>query len=160
MRRSEREVKGREGIEAILTKCRTCHVAMCDGDMPYVVPLSYGYRFVSDEELELYFHCAHEGKKLDILRKNSKVCFEVSDEGGFEDAGSACDMGYFFSSIIGFGETVFLTDVPEKCEGLSAIVRHQSGQDVGFSERQVAGVCVFKIVSKEFSGKQKAKPIE
>ena len=155
MRRSDREVNDPEAIQAILMRGRTCHVAMADGDMPYVVPLSYGFRFSDGGALELFFHSANEGKKIDILRKNSKVCFEISDEGKFENAGSPCDMGYFYSSIIGYGDAVFLTGAAEKSEGLSVIVRHQAGIDTAFSEKQVANVSVFKIISKEYSGKQK-----
>ena len=38
MRRKDREVADKAGIENIIAQCKTCHVAMTDGDMPYVVP--------------------------------------------------------------------------------------------------------------------------
>ena len=155
MRRQEREVTDKESIEKILLNCKTCHVAMTDGLSPYVVPLSYGYRFTCDGALELFFHSAFEGKKIDILRKNSKVCFEISDEGMFENAESPCNMGYSFSSVIGYGEVFFLTDAADKCEGLSVIVEHQCGRSVEFTEKQAETVCIYKIVSKDFNGKQK-----
>ena len=147
----------RKGIEEIILKCRTCHVAMADGGMPYVVPLSFGYRFTGDHTLELYFHSALAGKKLDILKKNSNVCFEMSNEGEPENAETPCDSGYYFSSVIGYGEAVFLEDVAEKCDGLSQIVKHHTGRPVEFDAGQVKNVCVFKIVSKSFTGKQKKK---
>jgi len=155
MRRKEREVTDREAIEAILLKCRTCRLAMADGGEPYVVPLSFGYRFTEDGTLELFFHSAHEGKKLDILRKNSRVCFEISDEGELENAQSPCDMGYFYSSVIGFGEAVFLKEAADKSTGLSVIVKHQTGRDMLFTDMQTETVCVYKVVSADFSGKQK-----
>jgi len=154
MRRIEREVKDRDGIEAILAKCRTCHLGMADGGTPYVVPLSFGYRFTEDDKLELFFHSAHEGKKLDILRKNKNVCFEISDEGKFENAHSPCEMGYFFSSVIGFGEAVFLNEAADKCTGLAIVVKHQTGRDMLFTDSQTETVCVFKVISTDFSGKQ------
>ena len=43
MRRKEREVTEINEIEKILLQCKTCHVAMVDDGMPYVVPLSYFY---------------------------------------------------------------------------------------------------------------------
>ena len=155
MRRVEKEVKGREGIEAILLKCRTCHLGMADGGAPYVVPLSFGYRFTEDDKLELFFHSAREGKKLDILRKNSKVCFEISDEGKFENAQSPCEMGYFYSSVIGFGEAVFLNESADKCTDLATIVKHQTGRDMLFTDMQTEAVCIFKVVSTDYSGKQR-----
>jgi len=155
MRRKEREVTDLDSIEEILLKCRTCHLAMADGGAPYVVPLSFGYRFTEKDELELFFHSAHEGKKLDILRKNSRVCFEISDEGVLENAQSPCDMGYFYSSVIGFGEVVFLKEAADKCTGLAAIVKRQTGRDMLFTDKQTEAVCVYKVVSADFSGKQK-----
>ena len=81
MRRKDKEVTDRNGIKEIICECKTCHVAMVDGYMPYVVPLSFGYKFIDDGALELYFHSAFEGKKIDILKRNNKVCFEMSCEG-------------------------------------------------------------------------------
>ena len=75
MRRADREVTDVKGIDEILQKCKTCHVAMVDNGAPYVVPLSYGYRIIGESVLELYFHSALEGRKLDILNSNNVVCF-------------------------------------------------------------------------------------
>lgn len=60
--------------------CRTASVAMIDRNVPYVVPLSYGYE-LKEDSLVLYFHCAKEGRKLNILRCNDKVCFTIFNEG-------------------------------------------------------------------------------
>ena len=158
MRRKDREVKGREGIEGILDQCKTCHVAMSDDGSPYVIPLSYGYRFPNDNSLELYFHSAHEGKKIDILKKNNKVCFEMSREGEPLFANDPCNSGYYYASVIGFGEVIFIDDPEEKCEALSIMFKHQSGREVKFTPEQAAAVCVFKIISSEFTGKRKPRP--
>jgi len=157
MRRSDREVKDRKGIEEIIQKCKTCHVAMYDGAFPYIVPLSFGYRFLDEDTLELYFHSAHSGKKIEILRRNNKVCFEVSDEGENINTENPCNMGYYYSSVIGFGEAEFITDVAAKCDNLSAIVSHQAGINADFTDEQVENVCVYKIVSTDFCGKKKPK---
>ena len=157
MRRSDREVKDRKGIEEILLKCRTCHVAMVDDGSPYIVPLSYGYKFTETGVLELYFHSALDGKKLDILRKNNKVCFEISDDGEPVSSESPCNRGYYYSSIIGFGEVVFITDPEEKCKSLSMIVMHHAKISIEYNESQAENVCVYKIVSSDFSGKKKTK---
>ena len=39
MRRKDRETTDLHGIEGILLQRKTCHVAMIDGDTPYLVPL-------------------------------------------------------------------------------------------------------------------------
>ena len=156
MRRKDREVTDIGGIEEILSQCKTCHVAMVEDGLPYVVPLSYGYKF-KGHILELYFHSAPEGKKLDILKRNNKVCFEMSYEGEPVHSKNPCNSGSYFASIIGFGEVVFIETVDEKSEAISVMYKHQSGKYVTFTAEQIKGVCVFKIVSKDFTGKKKSK---
>ena len=155
MRRNDREVTDIKGIEEILRECKMCHVAMVDDRTPYVVPLSYGYKITDGNVLELYFHSALKGRKLDILRHNNKVCFELSLEGEPVHSETPCNSGYYFSSVIGFGEAVFIEDVDEKCSALSIMFRHQADRDVSFTAEQAESVCVFKIVSSDFKGKKK-----
>ena len=158
MRRKDREVTDIGGIEEILRQCKTAHIAMVDDGAPYVVPLSYGYQILDGNVLELYFHSALEGRKLDVLRKNNKVCFEMSYEGEPVHSETPCNSGYYFASVIGFGEAVFIEDADGKCEALSIMFKHQAGKDITFIAEQAKGVCVFKIVSTDFTGKQKPRP--
>ncbi|MDR0463772.1 MAG: pyridoxamine 5'-phosphate oxidase family protein [Treponema sp.] len=157
MRRKDREVTDIKGIEEILSQCKTCHVAMTDNGMPYVVPLSYGFKILEGNALELYFHSAQEGRKLDILRRDNKVCFEMSCEGEPVTSDTPCNSGYYFASVIGFGEAVFPDDENEKRDALSVMFRHQTGKSVSFTPEQIKSVCVFKIVSNDFTGKKKPR---
>jgi nitroimidazol reductase NimA-like FMN-containing flavoprotein (pyridoxamine 5'-phosphate oxidase superfamily) len=158
MRRNDWEVTDMGGIEEILLQCKTCHVAMVDGGTPYVVPLSYGYNILEDGVLELYFHSAPEGRKLDVLKQNNNVCFEMSSEGEPVHSETPCNSGYYFASVIGFGEAVFIDDPEEKREALSAMFRRQTGKDTAITAEQAESVCVFKIVSTDFTGKKKPRP--
>jgi nitroimidazol reductase NimA-like FMN-containing flavoprotein (pyridoxamine 5'-phosphate oxidase superfamily) len=155
MRRKDREIMDIGGIEEILLRCKTCHMAMVDDGMPYVVPLSYGYRILDGNILELYFHSAAEGRKLDILKRSEKVCFEMADEGEPINSESPCNSGYYFASVIGFGKAVYIDDTEEKCEALSAMFQHQTGKNVVFAAAQAENTCVFKIISRDFTGKKK-----
>ena len=40
------------------------------------MPLNFGYDW--EDKLVFYFHCAHEGYKLDLLHKNPHVCVNAS----------------------------------------------------------------------------------
>ena len=158
MRRKDREVTNINEIETILLQCKTCHVAMVEDGMPYVVPLSYGYKIFNGNTLELYFHSALEGKKIDILKKNNKVCFEMAYEGEAVHAETPCNSGYYFASIIGYGDVCFIDDIDKKCEALSIMFEHQSSKKVVFTVGQTENICVFKIISSDFTGKRKIKP--
>lgn len=157
MRRKDREVTDIKEMETMIQECKVCHLAMTDGLVPYVVPLNFGYVLLADGTLELYFHSAKEGKKLEILKQNNKVSFELSCEGELTVAEPACNSGCYFSSVIGFGEVVFLEAAEEKCEALSVLFQHQTGKDVTFEAAQAEHVCIYKVVSRDFTGKRNAK---
>lgn len=156
MRRNDREVTRTEDICEILDLCKTCHIAMVDEGIPYIVPLSYGYE-MNEEELTLYLHSAYEGRKIDILKKNNQVCFEICDEGKPIYDKTPCNSGYYYSSIIGNGEVIFIEDIDEKKKALTKMFMHQAGKEVSFTEEQANTVCVYKIVSTDYTGKRKPK---
>lgn len=157
MRRKDREIVEKDKLVEVLEMCKTASVAMIDEGVPYVVPLSYGYEMQEDKTLVLYFHCAKEGRKLDILHKNSKVCFTIFSEGEPLHAEVPCNSGYYYASIIGNGDVEFIEETSKKCYALGKMFERQAGRWVDFTKEQADAVCVFQIVSKEFTGKQKAK---
>ena len=158
MRRKDREVTDINEIEKILFQCKTCHIAMVDDGAPYVVPLSYGFKILNGKILELFFHSAMNGKKIDILKKNHQVCFEISYEGEPVHSDTPCHSGYYFASVIGYGASVFIDDTDTKCEALSILFRHQTGKEVSFTAANAENICVFKIISSDFTGKRKPNP--
>ena len=102
MRRKDREVTDFHEMIDIMKKCDSCIVAMNDRDFPYVVPMNFGLE-VQGEQVFLYFHCAMEGKKLDLLKKDNRVTFEMDCDHNFilYEERMSCTMGY--SSVIGHG---------------------------------------------------------
>lgn len=78
MRRFKQEISREECIEVLQNAPRGILTFRGENGYPYAIPLNQYYD-VSDGKL--YFHCAKEGLKLDLLAKNNKVCFTVMDEG-------------------------------------------------------------------------------
>ena len=76
MRRKDREIKDLNDIMAIIKKCDVCNLAFFDEEYPYIVPLNFGVTLL-DGTITLYFHGANAGKKLDLIKKNNKVGFEM-----------------------------------------------------------------------------------
>ena len=130
---------------------------MVDKGQPYVVPLSYAYS-IEEETITLFFHSAKEGRKINILRENSAVCFEISSEGEPVHAETPCNAGYYYSCVHGFGNAQFVEDTAEKCAALSLLMKHQAKRDLDFTASQADSVCVFKVVSTDFTGKRKPFP--
>lgn len=156
MRRKDREINDVEVIKDILDMCRTACIAMIDHDMPYVIPLSYGYE-MKENGFILYFHCAKEGRKIDILKRNQKVCVTIFREGEPLFAETPCNSGYYYSSIVGNGVVEFIEDLVGRQHALSKMFAHQSGKNVKFTEEQADSVCVFQIVVRDYTGKRKVK---
>ena len=157
MRRKDREITDVQDILGIVKKCTTCHIAMVDNSMPYVVPMSYGFSYENDK-LTLYFHSAKEGRKIDILRKNPNVSFSICVEKQIViDDKQPCRSGRFYESVIGFGHVEFIEDIAGKCEALTYLMQRQTnGKHFEFNEHAANSVCVFKILVDEFTGKRKA----
>lgn len=154
MRRKDREVSNIEEIKQIIDKCKVCHLAMVDKGLPYVVPLNFGYK-IDDNSLTLFFHSAKTGRKLDILKENNAVCFEMACEGKLGFVENPCNSGYYFESVHGFGHVEFVENINEQCDALTLLMKHQSKQDFIFTENQARSVCVYKVVTTDFIGKRK-----
>ena len=149
MRRKEKEIKSKEEIESVIQKALVCRLAMADENGPYIVPLSFGYR-----DGALYFHCAKEGRKLDILKKNKRVCFEIDTDHEIVESEKACKWGMKYKSVIGFGNAFFIEDMESKKRALDIIMRHYSGRSFEFEEKEVNRVVIFKIEIESMTGKR------
>jgi nitroimidazol reductase NimA-like FMN-containing flavoprotein (pyridoxamine 5'-phosphate oxidase superfamily) len=156
MRRKDREITDINDKMAIIEQCKFCRMGLCEENNPYIIPLNYGYTY-ENEKLTLFFHSAVEGKKIEIIKKNKNACFEVDCDTELIEGNSPCEYGYKFKSIIGFGEIIFLETNDEKSYGLKQLMKHQTGRETlhNFSENELKNVCVFKMIVKEFTGKQK-----
>lgn len=75
MRRKDRDVENQDEIYDILKRCDTIKIAMHGDVYPYLVPVSFGAEIVQNK-IVIYFHCAQQGAKLDLLRANPHVCVE------------------------------------------------------------------------------------
>jgi nitroimidazol reductase NimA-like FMN-containing flavoprotein (pyridoxamine 5'-phosphate oxidase superfamily) len=75
-------------IETILQHAIVCRIGLAVGDEPYIVPVSFGY-----ENRRIYFHSALAGKKISMLKKNSRCCFEVDHCDNIIRADRPCDGG-------------------------------------------------------------------
>lgn len=129
MRRKDREVSGRDQIKAIIKACKVCRIAMIAAGKPYVVPMCFGYEW-DDNGLTLWFHSGLKGKKLDAMRENSAICFEMDVEDGVISGGDvACKHSYAFSSVIGEGNMRFAQNAEEKRHGLNCIMQHLTGRE-------------------------------
>lgn len=150
MRKTRQEIKDNKVLEEILKGAIICRVAMMDGDLPYILPFNYGYR-----DGVIYIHSAPEGKKINLLRKNPRVCFEVEDESELIKGEQACDWSTLYRSVMGYGEVEILSDDQSKQQGLEIIMaQHGAPGLVSFNQKNLGRMLILKLSITSLSGKQ------
>ncbi len=148
MRRTEREIKDKSEIERIISKALVCRVAVSDENEPYIIPMCFGFR-----DGILFFHSALEGKKIEILKKNNRVCFEMDVDTELVEGKNGCDWGIKYSSVVGFGKASFIEDIEEKRNVLHILLEHYSNKKYEFSEESLSQVAIIKIQVESLTGK-------
>lgn len=157
--RRELEVTEFTEIIKILDKSLVAHVGMVDGDEPYVVPMNFGY-IMEGDKLTIYLHGAKKGRKIDILRANPKVFFEMECDLKPFDGDVACRYGMAYSSLMGQGRAVIVEDVEEKKLALSTVMKTQTGKDFAFEDKMVSFVNIIRIDVKSYTAKCRPIPKE
>ena len=148
MRRKDKEITEREVIDSIIAESKVCRLGLSDDDGPYIVPLSFGY-----DGTALYFHGAAEGKKIDILRKNSTVCFEFDNDCEPIQSDTGCDWSVRYESVIGYGKARLLEDMDSKLRALDIIMKHYSGKSFEYPEQKVNKTAVIRVDIETVTGK-------
>ena len=126
-------------IEALLRRRRIGRIGYCLEDRPYVVPVSYAY----DGSAAYVF--SGPGRKIDAMRVQPRVCFEVDD---IAESAGAVD----WRSVIADGVYEELTDDAERRAALSLLGKICPGSRTCMPVIP-AGMIVFRIDLGEKTGR-------
>ena len=154
MRRKEGEISDPEAVESIVKKAKVCRIAFSRDDLPYIVPMIFGYK-----DSVVYLHSAPEGMKIDMLKANPRVCFEVDVDHELAKADDACDWGMQYRSVVGFGKARIIEDAADMKKALDIIMEHYSpGTTYEYPSSMLERMAVIRIdldsVSVKHSGYQ------
>jgi uncharacterized protein len=149
MRRSEKAVTDPAELENIIRAGRVCRLALAAEPAPYIVPLNYGYR-----EGVLYFHSAPEGRKIELMRRNPSVGFEISLDLGVVEGEQACNWSTRYRSVLGHGRIEFIEGLEQKRRALEVIMSQYAAGEFTFPETFVGRTLIYRLVIEEMSGKQ------
>ena len=144
-----REITDINEIEGIIRRASICRIGLVDGDEPYLVPVCFGY-----ERSALYFHGALAGRKVELIRKNSKVCFEIDTDVEIVNVETLCDAVVKYRSVIGVGRAYILEDDEEKSHGLNLIMRQYTEGDFSFPKSELDKTLVVKVDIESITGKK------
>lgn len=147
---SKKLIGDQQKIEEILSKAKFLRLALSDADIPHIIPMAFGYK-----DNSIYLHSSQKGEKIDILKKNPKVCFEVDIDADIIVTDDICKYDVCYRSVIGYGQAKFLEDYDEKVEGLIVLSEHYGKKGpFEFEDWKVNRLCVIKIEIERMTGKE------
>lgn len=153
MRRRDREIKEFDEIVKIIRKCDSLVLGLNDEGYPYLVPLNFGMD-IEDGQLYLYFHCAKEGKKLDLIQKDNRATFEMDCNHNFilYEERMSCTMGY--ESVIGQG-TIEIVAEDKKYDALKILMRQYHAEDFQFNTDMIKVTTLLRLKVEKLTGKRR-----
>jgi len=157
LRRKEKAIKTREEMVSILEHTQYVTLAMCANNEPYLVTLSHAYE---KEKNCIYFHCAREGKKIEILSANNIVWGQALVDNGYVQG--ACD--HLYATVHFRGRVTFVGDPKEKEHALIIMIRALDNDPSSVIQKQItaksiARVNVGRIDIEYMSGKKAEKVV-
>ncbi|HPD56721.1 MAG TPA: pyridoxamine 5'-phosphate oxidase family protein [Smithellaceae bacterium] len=154
MNRREKEITDSAEIADIMRRAQICRVAMMDGAKPYIVPVNF---VVAGDHL--YFHCARRGKKIDILRSNTNVCFQMDVDTEIIAGKNPCDWGMKYLSVIGYGRAFFVTDAAQKVKVLNKLMGKYAGAgSYNYPEEIIQKTMIVGVAFEKLTGKKSPLP--
>ncbi len=121
-----------------------------DGE-PYVVPVNFVYR-----EGKVWFHCACEGRKIQAILKDPRVCFEVDDFLGLKEGARPCSFGAYFRSVVAYGVARIIGEIPRKREAMKMLMAKYAGdKEWFFEDAELERVAVVEITVTTMTGKSR-----
>ena len=154
MRRNDRNITDIVKIEEIIKGSDCCRGGFYDGNEVYIVPLNFGYE-LKNNDLTFYFHGAKEGRKIDLIKTNPKVGFELDTSYKLKTGDFACAYSAYYQSVIGNGIMGIVSDVEEKKHGLSLLMEHSTNKkDWEYTDAMLDRVEVFKLNVFKFTAKE------
>ena len=149
MRRTEREILDPEFMHQVLKDAQEIYISMNSGEAPYVLPVNHVFY-----QGCIFFHCALEGRKMDLLQADSRIGFSTAVDIQVEKTTTR------YRSVCGSGTVERVDDPVRKNEVLKAFaVRFMAPCVFPVSEQKFSHTCVMCIRIEKLTGKH-SRPSE
>ena len=155
MRRKDREVTDYSKMLEMVSGCDCCRLGLIDDEGAYMVPLNFGWED-DNGKLILYFHGAPEGKKIDLIKKQSTASFEMDCKHELVENAVGCSYTFNFLSVMGHGKISFITELEDKYHAFRQIFKSYTDkeEDLPMMEKAVAATAVIKMEVTDWSAKE------
>lgn len=153
MRKGKKEIKDKAVIIDVLSRCPVGRLGTIGADgWPMVKPLNFVYF-----DGRIYFHTAKEGEKIDDIRRDNRVCFEVDLPLAYVKGDeNPCRAEYLYRSVIIKGKAAMVESPEERIAALSALMKkfQPEGGYGDFQEGKLGFTGVVRIEIEEMTGKE------
>jgi hypothetical protein len=153
MRVAKKEIHDQEILEELLARSPVGRLGTIGRDgYPMIKPLNFVHH-----RGRIYFHSAPEGEKIDAIRWDGRVCFEVDLPIAYvKSTGIPCKADYLYRSVIIRGRAHVVADREERVSVFKALMQkyQTEGGYGGFPEDRLAMTIVVRIDIVEMTGKQ------
>ena len=128
MRRTEREITDVDFMHQVLNDAQEIYIAMNAEGAPYVLPVNHVFH-----DGCIFFHCALEGRKLDLLKADSRIAFSTAVDIAVDKTTTR------YRSVCGTGIAELVDDPERKNEILKVIAA------------RFKAPCVFPVSPQKFA---------
>lgn len=146
-----KDITRNEELLEIISKAKYCHIGMINENEPYVLGFNFGFK-----DNILYLHCAKQGHKLEILKKNNNICaaFDIDHDFFSRHENVACSWRMRYRSVLVWGKAEFEENYDMKIEALKIIMAQYSDKDFEFNPPAINNINIIKIKVTKITGRK------
>jgi nitroimidazol reductase NimA-like FMN-containing flavoprotein (pyridoxamine 5'-phosphate oxidase superfamily) len=122
-----KKIRDNKALEDILLDAQYLRLGLCSNEKPYIVPISFGYK-----DNTIYLHSSRKGTKINLIKQNKNVCFEVDTFYETLPSDEPCSYYMKYQSIVGYGTATILEDEKEIKEGLKIIIDRYHNKEYNY----------------------------
>jgi nitroimidazol reductase NimA-like FMN-containing flavoprotein (pyridoxamine 5'-phosphate oxidase superfamily) len=150
MRRQDKEITDKGLIQEIIAKSQICRLGLVDKGEAYIIPVNYAY-----ENGLIYIHSAPNGRKIEILKQNNQVSFEIEFSSEIIKNEIPCTWSTKYRSVMGKGIITIESDLESKKRGLILIMqKYGADMELKFDELALSRMTILKLKINTVTGKQ------
>jgi nitroimidazol reductase NimA-like FMN-containing flavoprotein (pyridoxamine 5'-phosphate oxidase superfamily) len=150
MRRLDKQITDKQVIEEILLQSDICRLGLVDQDEAYIVPVNYAYA-----DNVIYIHSAHAGRKMELLKQNNRVSFEIELHHEVVKSDIPCNWTAKYRSVMGKGTITISNDPDAKKRGMDLIMRkYGADMELNYNEKVLARMTILLLEIESLTGKQ------
>jgi len=150
MRRKDKKITDNNEIEEILHSAMIGRLGTTLNNIPYITPVNFVYY-----DGKVLLHSANSGHKLDNIKANNNVCFEIEDAGPPVIKDPICASTVIYRSVIMFCKASILQENTEKFSALKRIIEKYTNKPFlgSFTDSILGRVTVIELSVESMTAK-------